>query len=48
MCATCPACKKNPHLAAALSLARAYAEKIREQQSQKQVAQEPEDWEDLI
>ena len=48
MCATCPACKKNPHLAAALSLARACAEKIREQQSQKQVAQETEDWEDLI
>ena len=48
MCATCPSCKKNPHLAAALSLARAYAEKIREQQSQKQVTQEPEDWEDLI
>ena len=51
MCATCPACKKNPHLAAALSLARAYAEKIGEQQSQKPVAQEPEeteDWEDLI
>ena len=49
ICATCPSCKKNPHLAAALSLARAYVEQIHQKkESRKNVSQEPDDWEDLI
>ena len=49
ICATCQSCKKNPHLAAALSLARAYVEQIQQKKEpRKNVSQEPDDWEDLI